>query len=306
MAGLLQQRRFVRPTGHATAAVVVDSCSTAMQHAGVSGPMPVPHFRADLYQGTAEFYDRFRPPYPDELFVDLRARLPITGTGRLLDLACGTGQVAFPLAGGFVETVAIDLEPETVAFAQAKDARQGPTGITWSVGAAETVADDGTFELITIGTAFHRLDRVAVAQRMRELVAEDGGVALLWSPVPSEGEEPWQHEMRQLIVDWTSRAGVAERIPVGWQEAMAAVSHGEVLERIGFSYDGRFEFRRTQAWTRDSLIGFLYSTSILSRAALGAATDAFEADTARRLASFTADGTFRCEASYAYELARPR
>src|SRR5437764_928815 len=121
----------------------------------VSGPMPVPHFRADLYRGTAEFYDRFRPPYPDELFVDLRARLPITGTGRLLDVACGTGQVAFPLAGGFVETVAIDLEPEAVAYAQAKDAQQGPTGITWSVGAAETVAVDGTFELITVGTAFH-------------------------------------------------------------------------------------------------------------------------------------------------------
>ena len=49
--------------------------------------MTTPRFRTDLYAGTAEFYDRFRPHYPDALFDDLRARLPITGGGRLLDSA---------------------------------------------------------------------------------------------------------------------------------------------------------------------------------------------------------------------------
>jgi len=73
-------------------------------------------FRADLYRGTAQFYDRFRPPYPDTLFADLRARLPVTGRGRLLALACGTGQVAVPLAPHFVQPLADTpaREPEPV------------------------------------------------------------------------------------------------------------------------------------------------------------------------------------------------
>ena len=258
-----------------------------------------------MYRGTARFYDQFRPPYPDTLFGDLRARLPVTGRGRLLDRACGTGQVAVPLAQDFVETIALDLEPETIAFARDKHGEPGPSRIRWSVGAAETAPVDGPFELVTVGTAFHRLDRRAVGRRMREVVADDGGVALLWAPVPSDGEEPWQLELRHLIEDWIGRAGVTDRIPAGWQQAMAATSHREVLEVSGFSYVGLYEFAREQTWTVESLIGFLHSTSILSRAALGTETEAFVADTARRLGPLSADGTYRCDATYSYELARP-
>jgi SAM-dependent methyltransferase len=264
-----------------------------------------PGFRADLYKGTAAYYDRFRRPYPEALFADLRLRVPITGTGRLLDLACGTGQVAVPLAAWFTETVALDAEPETVAFASQKAARHGPSSVKWLAGTAEEAAVDGQFELIAVGTAFHRLDRRAVARRMRQLVADSGAVALLWSPVPSDGDEPWQRELRQVIVDWLDRAGSGERIPPGWEASRAASPDREVLERAGFAYEGRFEFGREDVWTVESLIGFLHSTSILSRPALGGAVEAFETDVARRLGPFSSDGTFRHQTSCAYELARP-
>jgi ubiquinone/menaquinone biosynthesis C-methylase UbiE len=52
-----------------------------------------------LYRGTAECYDRFRPRYLATLVDDLRARVHFDDAGRVLDLACGTGQVAFALAG---------------------------------------------------------------------------------------------------------------------------------------------------------------------------------------------------------------
>jgi ubiquinone/menaquinone biosynthesis C-methylase UbiE len=73
-----------------------------------------PEFRADLYRGTASFYDEFRVAYPRALLDDLCVRAGITGTGRLLDLACGTGQITFGLASNFVEIWAGDQEPEAV------------------------------------------------------------------------------------------------------------------------------------------------------------------------------------------------
>jgi SAM-dependent methyltransferase len=51
------------------------------------------HFAVDLYQGTAEYYDRYRLPYPQALIEDLIARTGVCGQGRLLDLACGTGRL---------------------------------------------------------------------------------------------------------------------------------------------------------------------------------------------------------------------
>jgi ubiquinone/menaquinone biosynthesis C-methylase UbiE len=58
-----------------------------------------PNFAADLYHGTAESYDRFRLAYPQVLTEDLISRVQPSRHGRLLDLACGTGQLAFALSG---------------------------------------------------------------------------------------------------------------------------------------------------------------------------------------------------------------
>jgi SAM-dependent methyltransferase len=76
-------------------------------------------FSPDLYRGTAEFYDRFRLSYPDPLISDLVHRTRPSGRGRLLDLACGTGQLAFALRSSFAEVRAVDQEPADALAAQA-------------------------------------------------------------------------------------------------------------------------------------------------------------------------------------------
>ena len=42
------------------------------------------HFAVDLYQGTAEYYDRYRLPYPEAMTEDLIARAGVCGQGRPL------------------------------------------------------------------------------------------------------------------------------------------------------------------------------------------------------------------------------
>jgi hypothetical protein len=39
---------------------------------------PTPQFRPDLYQGTAQYYDRYRVPYPASLLDDLVARAGVS------------------------------------------------------------------------------------------------------------------------------------------------------------------------------------------------------------------------------------
>lgn len=82
--------------------------------------MAGPVFRRDLYRGTAGYYDRIRPPYPAGLIGDLADRAGADGTGRLLDLACGTGQLGFALQDRFAEIWAVDQEPEMVAVVRDK------------------------------------------------------------------------------------------------------------------------------------------------------------------------------------------
>ena len=65
---------------------------------------------------------------------------PITGEGRLLDLACGPGRVALALVSSFREVWALDREPEMIAVGQHEATQRGANNITWRVGKAEDVA----------------------------------------------------------------------------------------------------------------------------------------------------------------------
>jgi ubiquinone/menaquinone biosynthesis C-methylase UbiE len=86
-------------------------------------------FRPDLYRGTAEYYDKFRVPYPQALINDLSERIVLSGSSTLLDLACGPGTVAFALRDRFTQVVAVDQEPDMIAVARAK---ADPASAAWS------------------------------------------------------------------------------------------------------------------------------------------------------------------------------
>lgn len=124
-------------------------------------------FEAGLYRGSAGYYDRYRLPYPEAMITGLVRRAAVSGRGRLLDLACGTGQLAFPLRRWFREAWAVDAEPDMVELVRAKTAAEGAAGVRPVVSRAETLqAAPGDFELAVIGNAFHRLNRDLVADRI--------------------------------------------------------------------------------------------------------------------------------------------
>jgi SAM-dependent methyltransferase len=263
-----------------------------------------PEFRSDLYRGTACFYDEFRVAYPQRLFDDLRARARITGAGRLLDLACGTGQIAFGLASSFAEVWAVDQERETVDFARAKALRLGVDNVRWIAGRAEDVDADGSFELVAIGNAFHRVRRRAVAQSAMHWLAAGGHLALLWGNSPWDGSLEWQRVMAETRDRWTRTADTTDRVPAHLDQHLADEPHTEILTSAGFTIVGAFEFPTPYEWSVETLIGFMYSTSILSRPALGPNVQAFERDLRERLLAVQPDGAFHDDISFSYTLAR--
>jgi SAM-dependent methyltransferase len=267
-----------------------------------SHPRP-PRFRADLYRGTATYYDQYRPPYPKELLDHLVDRAHVGGSDRLLDLACGTGQVTFGLLARFSEVWAVDQEDEAVAFARAKAKRLGVGNVRWLTGRAEDLDIDQPFALITVGNAFHRLDRHQVARSALQWLVPGGHLALLWSSTPWTGPRDWQRVLGTVVLHWTHVAGAADRVPPGLDAVLAAEPNLAVLAAAGFTDLGRFECPTMHRWTVDTLAGLLYSTSILSRIALGDHAEPFERDLRERLLSVNPDGVFEEEISFACELA---
>jgi SAM-dependent methyltransferase len=263
-----------------------------------------PRFRPDLFRGTASSYDEFRLAYPHALIDDLADRCAADGTGTLLDLACGTGQLGFALRSRFGAVWAVDLEPEMIDFVRRKAQSAGDTGVEAVVSSAEDLAaPPGSFQLVTIGNAFHRLQRAAVAARVLGWLRPHGWLALVWGGSPWEGAAPWQTALAGLIRDWRQRAG-ADRIPAGYELARQMRNDQEILREAGFDLAGRRTFESVHDWSPDSIAGFLASTSVLSPLALGPLAGDFDRELRAVLTAEASDGRLRQQLSFAYDLAR--
>ena len=264
-----------------------------------------PGFAPDLYRGTAEYYERFRPGYPQRMIEDLLGRVRPTGRGRLLDLACGTGQVAFAIQERFAEVWAVDQEPDMIAVVRAKTHARGEDRWRTVVGAAEGLEAPGaSFELVTIGNAFHRLHRAETAGRALHWLEPGGCIALLWASSPWSGDASWQRSLAALLEEWKVRTGAQSRVSAGWERIRSQQPDTSVLVQAGFEPVTSAEFPAGHEWTAESLIGFVYSTSVLPRPVVGDLADEFEAELRRELGRHSTDGRMVETIRFAYELAR--
>jgi SAM-dependent methyltransferase len=262
-------------------------------------------FRRDLFRGTASSYDRYRPTYPPKLINHLSERAVVPAPGTYLDLACGPGTLTFALQDRFAETWAVDQEPDMVDVARAKAAGLAGTDPITGIRCIESAAEDliappETFDLVTIGNAFHRMRREVVAARIFGWLRPGGHLALVWGGSPWQGSAPWQQAMHAVMDRWRP----ADRIPSGYEQDRENRPDLSILADTGFELIGTHEFQVTRDWTLDDLAGFLSATSTHSPAALADRAAAFEADLRASLQASTPAAVYPQQITFAYDLAR--
>jgi SAM-dependent methyltransferase len=257
------------------------------------------------FAGTAAAYARHRPPYPAQLLRDLLARSACPPGGALLDLACGPGRLALDLAASFATVWAVDLEPEMIEVGRREAMRRGVGNVSWFVGRAEDLAaTQGGFDLITIGEAFHRLDQVMIARHGLGWLKPGGCLATLGCESILDGQETWQQAVAEVARRWMARA-----FPGGWAVARegAAIGpggHADVLREAGFIDVTDRSFHEPRDWTFDEIVGYLQSTSVCSRKALGGDFAAFEAELRAALLDPAPSQAFHETMTWGYTLGR--
>lgn len=233
------------------------------------------------FASAAEFYARYRPPYPEPLLAHLRARTGLDGRQRLVDLACGTGEVVLALAPYCRSALGVDEEPAMLAAARAKAAGHE---VRWVLGRAEEIpVEAGSVDLVTVGNGFHRLDRALVARRARDWLVPGGHLALLNTNSVWRGTEEWQRVAVDIIAAWTNR-------PPTTGPHHAAPTHAEVIREAGFAPVEERSFPTRYTWSLDSFVGYLYSTSVVAPAVLGDRANGFERELRRALLALEPTG----------------
>ncbi len=246
----------------------------------------------DLFASTAHYYARYRPGYPESFFRHLIARFGLDETARVLDLGCGTGQLAIPLAPHVRAVIGMDPEPEMLKEAQAAASRAGVHNVRWIQGSDRDLerlkADLGIFRAVTMGRSFHWMDRDATLRTLITMIEPAGGVVVVSDNERIWGVEGWwQETVRETITRWL---GPVRRAGSGIRTVFERFE--DVFARSPFPNVEVYHKMLHRTVTADGIVGYLYSTSFCSPAVLGEDRAAFEADLRQRLHALSPTGLF--------------
>ncbi len=250
-----------------------------------------------LFAGAAAFYDRGRLPNAPGLADAFERALGLDGRGRLLDVGCGPGTVALPLAGLFREVVGLDADPGMIQEAQRLASERGVLNARWVHGRAEDLpADLGTFGVVTFAASFHWMDRLRVAGIIRRMLTSDGAVVHVdnrhqdgLAPDDARTAPPVERiaELRRAYLGEDRRAGQGIRNSSPGDEAAVFRAAGFAGPELVAVPDGRTILR-----SADDLVAETFSLSSAAPHLFGDRLSPFEADLRRILAEASPDGTF--------------
>jgi SAM-dependent methyltransferase len=127
--------------------------------------------RAESFGAGAQAYDRARPSYPPALIDELLADRPRA----VLDVGCGTGKLARPIAERGVPVLGVEIDERMAEVARARD-------IEVEIGGFEAWDPAGrTFDLIVSGQAWHWIDPDRGAAKAVALLSPGGLLAPCWN-----------------------------------------------------------------------------------------------------------------------------
>jgi ubiquinone/menaquinone biosynthesis C-methylase UbiE len=248
---------------------------------------------AELFRSASWYYERYRPIYPPELFDHLVHRHQLSIGQPVVDLGCGTGRIAIPLAKRGLNVLAIDPSIEMMEEGQRTMAGEETSGdVRWIQGKGEILSELIGEEVaaVTIGQAFHWMDQSVVLQQCAKLMQEHGGVSVI-----SGGMHMWNVSESQwcVVVKETIQEFLGEQRRAG----------SGVYQQPDEPFESSLchsAFKNVEPWsikvsndrTLDEVVGLLYSTSWGSPHLLGDRKDEFDRTLRQRLTAIAPDGRF--------------
>jgi SAM-dependent methyltransferase len=226
-------------------------------------------------RSVADAY-HLRVPYPVEVFGILSG-LIVDKSPTVLDVGCGTGNIARRLVGVFKRVDAVDFSLPMIEKGRLLPEGDHPN-LNWINGRVEEVPLSPPYALITAGASLHWMDWGVVMPRFRQVLTSRGYVAVVTADaIPP----PWYESLSEIIRQFsTNRDYQTFDMIKGLEDRGLFQQHGE-KETAPVSF--------MQAL--DDYIGAFHSMSSFSRESMGEELAiAFDTEVKQLISRFCKEG----------------
>ena len=196
---------------------------------------------------VADLYHRYRRGYPPQVIAELVAALELTGDDLVMDLGCGTGQLAIPLARQVRAVVGLDPEGDMLARARTAAAGESAQNICWMLGSdadvptLRTLLGEGSVSAACIGQALHWMDHETLFPALRPLLRAGGGIAVVTNGLPLWLQDsPWSRALRSSLQEWQGTklvrtCGTDEASQRNYRSSLAGAGFEVIESRVDYS-----------------------------------------------------------------------
>jgi ubiquinone/menaquinone biosynthesis C-methylase UbiE len=248
---------------------------------------PVP-YEPRRFQSAVPYYQRYRLGYPQRLIDRVVALMGLKPGAPVLDLGSGPGSLSVPFARAGMAVTAADPEPDMVAGAKDAADTAGVKLTLWQGGSYDLTPDMGPFQLVTIGRAFHWMDRAATLAMLDRIIAPGGAVALFHDAHPVLEENRWFKTLKKV----GDRYGRAQEPHIEERKSLGHRRYEPFLYASAFTELEGLSVTIRQTLKVDDIVGRAFSLSTSSPEKLGDKVEMFEADLRAALAGLSPEGKF--------------
>lgn len=228
---------------------------------------------------VAEFYAKFRRGYPDSVIDILQESFGLGVRDSVLDLGCGTGQLAIPLSARVGSVIGMDPEPDMLRLARESAAERGVGNATWVLGADSDVPALGnllggepSLAMTVVGQALHWMRHAKLFRELFPLFRAGGGIAVVANGTPLWLQQTdWSRALRSFLerhfdTELTASCGTSDEDRARYAQALQDAGFSDVESRV-VTYGDELTF--------EEIIGGLYSAIPAEQLPEGAGRTAF-------------------------------
>lgn len=217
-------------------------------------------FKPERFDSAVDHYVAARLTYSQKLIAWLARDTGAQGSS-VLDLGCGPGFIANAIAPLSLDVLGLDPSPNMIAAARSTSAANA----RFEIGSSEDLsAVQAPVQLVTIGRAFHWMDREQTLADLDPLIAPGGAIALI-------NDRPVKVPMNRWF-DVVNAVAKSFAVLDAYNQHRASddwVPHEQELAGSAFDDLRSISVYQAHEWTFEKFLRFTLSRSGTTEALLG-------------------------------------